>query len=115
YRYRHHLDEVCVSDRQSFGFFAGADEDLQGYGANFGALIEEWSPFTTHPVAVQRTHGDTSIGSSPTMERVEANALAEALEFPSQGRRSSPTSAPSRKHARLSGARARRRTRPRAP
>src|SRR5215510_1217141 len=45
YRYRHRLEEVCVSDRQSFGFSAGTDEDLQGYDANFGALIEEWSAF----------------------------------------------------------------------
>src|SRR5258706_2971331 len=45
------------------------------------------------------------------------SAPAEAPEFPSQRRGSSPTSAPSRRHTRLSGARARarRRTRRRAP
>src|SRR5258708_23311610 len=49
------------------GFCGGADDDLQGYDANFGALIDERSPFLSpRPVAVQRTHGDTSIGSSPT-------------------------------------------------
>jgi hypothetical protein len=28
-----------------FGFSADADDDLQGYDANFGALIDERSPF----------------------------------------------------------------------
>jgi hypothetical protein len=48
---------------------------------------------------------------------LEANAPAESPEFPSGRRGSSPTSAPSRRHTRLSGARARarRRTRRRAP
>src|SRR5262249_43162453 len=84
--------------------------------ANFGALIDEIS-LSRHPVAVQRTHGDTPSAVLHHWRGFEANALAEALEFPSQRRRSSPTSAPSRRHARLSGARARarRRTRPRAP
>src|SRR5262245_36426978 len=53
----------------------------------------------------------------PPLERSEANAPAEMPELPSPRRGSSPTSAPSRKHTRLSGARARarRRTRRQAP
>src|SRR5262249_10625599 len=31
--------------RNHFGFSDGADKDLQGYDANFGALIDERSPF----------------------------------------------------------------------
>src|SRR6516162_8645884 len=30
---------------QCFGFSDGADEDLQGYDANFGALLDELYPF----------------------------------------------------------------------
>src|SRR5262245_39338270 len=60
YRYCHRLDEVYVSNRQSFGFSHGADDDLQGYDANFGALIDERVSISRYPDAVQRTHGDMS-------------------------------------------------------
>ena len=105
YRYRHRLHEVCVSDRQSFRFLSRR---------KFRCFDRRAISLSRHPVAVQRTHGDASIGSfSHHRRRSEANAPAEAPEFPSQRRASSPTPAPSRRHTCLFGARARARCRTR--
>src|SRR5881227_3097765 len=49
-----------------FGFSDGADDDLQGYDTNFGALIDERYPFASSGCRTQRPHGDTSVGSFPT-------------------------------------------------
>jgi len=46
-----------------FGFSAGADDDLQGNDANFGALIDERSLYNAL-MAI--------IGSSPLLERVRS-------------------------------------------
>src|SRR5262249_45543176 len=72
-------------------------------------IFRDMTQISVHTVAVSRTHGDTSIH----WRGLEANAPAQAPGFPSQRRRSSPTSAPSRRHTRLSGARARARRRTR--
>src|SRR5262249_32773563 len=71
-----------------FGFSDGADEDLQGYDANFGALLDELLSLSRHPVAVQHTRGDTSIGSFPItrqgwklMRRQSAGASITATPF----------------------------------
>src|SRR5258708_9289514 len=101
----------------SFAFRIGNHFGFSG-DANFGALIDERYPFrvirslynvlmATRPSAVFPHH----------RRGLEANAPAEAPEFPSERRGSSPTSGPSRRHTRLSGARARprRRTHRRAP
>src|SRR6516162_321645 len=57
-----------------FGFSDGADEDLQGYDANFGA----YGCRTTY----SRRHIHRRF--SHHWRRLEANALAQAPEFPSE-------------------------------
>ena len=77
-----------------FGFSDGADDDPQGYDANFGALIDERSPFRLIrlPYNALMTHVHRQF--SHDWRGFEANVPTEAAEFPSQRRASSPTSAP---------------------
>src|SRR5262245_57370121 len=84
-----------------------------GFDANFGG-----SPFRRIRLPYNVLMATFPSAVFPPLEGgLEANAPAGAPEFPSQRRASSPTSAPSRRHTRLSGARARatRRTRPPDP
>ena len=52
-----------------FGFSDGAVEDFQGYGANFGALIDERYPFRL--IGFPSYFGATSI---PAHSRIAASA-----------------------------------------
>ena len=91
-----------------FGFSGGADKDL--------AMTQ---------ISVRCSSSGTPFASSGCRKTYSwrhvhrpfsfPNAPAEALEFPSGRRGSSPTSTPSRRHTRLSGARARARRRSHPP
>src|SRR5215510_6094860 len=98
-----------------FGFSDGTDEDLRGYDANFGACER----YLFRVIRLRTTYSWRHIYWQFSHHRrgLEANAPAEAPDSPLQRRRSSPTSAPSRRRAPRSGARVRatRRTRPPNP
>src|SRR6516162_4573473 len=97
-----------------FGCSDGADEDLQGYDANFGALLDERYPFRVIRLPYNILVATRPSAVFPSLDRVGSYCAGRAPELPSQRRRSSLTSAPSRRRAPRSGARARatRRTRP---
>src|SRR5262249_24483959 len=100
-----------------FGFSDGADEDLQGYDANFGALLDELYPFRVIRLPYNILVATRPSAVFPSLDRVGRECAGRAPELPSQRRRSSPPAAPSRRRAPRSGARVRatRRTRPPNP
>src|SRR6516162_4355698 len=88
-----------------FGCSDGADEDLQGYDANFGALLDERYPFRVIRLPYNILVATRPSAVFPSLDRVGSYCAGRAPELPSQRRRSSLTSAPSRRRAPRSGAR----------
>src|SRR5262249_41522024 len=85
---RHRLMRFAFRIGNHFGFSDGADEDLQGYDANFGALLDELYPFRVIRLPYNILVANTSIGSFPItrqgwklMRRQSAGASITATPF----------------------------------
>src|SRR5215831_4636120 len=70
-----------------FGFSDGTDEDLQGYDANFGALLDERYPFRVIRLPYNILMATRPSAVFPSLDRVGSYCAGRAPELPSQRRR----------------------------